>query len=532
MRGVNIIITGAKLRSVFTSTFRGRRHNLNSVSLDYIISLHSYIFGYIVVNMPISVLPPESIIAILSYLRAVDLANTYATNKSLFPALHISEAVSYQISHVYMYPMIMSPSKTDSSVAESKDSYRSEHLFIVEVKSILLSLTSPQPNNGKGYWVSSSWIANARKYYESIVLPEISKSKKIVSKKAMKIRQRRGSDALPPWPAINAEITCIHGGLALSRGSKAKRRIVDFKSWKLIRQFYPQGFEFKCPKTSECSVCTAEAEDAKSLAQELKDVVQMSSRIDRLPDTLQSLYARKSGVPAHLVAQRVAMFNEFEVFDENSRRSRGESFADSIDSTNSFSPPGDEIMAMYAAMYLDSAATSTTTHTAYPSFSTTAYAASSSSSGPGSAVPLVPGLYTILPRAWLKAWRQYIKDPTISILEPLDSTCLLCPTHNRLVIPPHLDEYLRGFRRHLLSGLGSYPGLKVELLSMDEWDALHVTMHATLSEFVISFSNDGENIVYSIDPCSSCHPIYYDPRNIRDPTKNRSNPQPIRPSLG
>lgn len=62
----------------------------------------------------------------------------------------------------------------------------------------------------------------------------------------------------------------------------------------------------------------------------------------------------------------------------------------------------------------------------------------------------------------LKEWRTVQKDtsnkPLSDIIVPLDCTCLLCPAHNRLVIPPHLDEYLLGYRKHLLSGLGSYPG--------------------------------------------------------------------------
>ena len=94
------------------------------------------------------------------------------------------------------------------------------------------ALSSPQPLSGSGYWISASWLSNAKKYYEALPMPESQDmSKKAAGKgkkaKLMKIRQRRGSDCLPPWPHMNAEITCQHGNLALSKALRAKRRVID-----------------------------------------------------------------------------------------------------------------------------------------------------------------------------------------------------------------------------------------------------------------------------------------------------------------
>ena len=66
-------------------------------------------------------------------------------------------------------------------------------------------------------------------------------------------------------------------------------------------------------------------------------------------------------------------------------------------------------------------------------------------------------MYHILPRSWLRKWRKYMKDPKAT-LPPLDNTVLLCHMHGQLIVPPHLEEYLLGARRSLLSGLGQYKG--------------------------------------------------------------------------
>lgn len=81
---------------------------------------------------------------------------------------------------------------------------------------ILAALAAPVPV--KGYWISSTWVSNAKTYFEAIHLPEIELSPKKGAKRLSKIRQRRGTDALPPWLSMNADITCCHDFLALSKG--------------------------------------------------------------------------------------------------------------------------------------------------------------------------------------------------------------------------------------------------------------------------------------------------------------------------
>jgi hypothetical protein len=42
--------------------------------------------------------------------------------------------------------------------------------------------------------------------------------RKTVNKRRSSIRERRESDVIPPWPDVNADITCEHGNLKPSKG--------------------------------------------------------------------------------------------------------------------------------------------------------------------------------------------------------------------------------------------------------------------------------------------------------------------------
>ena len=45
------------------------------------------------------------------------------------------------------------------------------------------------------------------------------------SKKGTRARLRRGSDALPPWPDMNADLLCPHGSLAITTNSNYQHYI-------------------------------------------------------------------------------------------------------------------------------------------------------------------------------------------------------------------------------------------------------------------------------------------------------------------
>ena len=123
-------------------------------------------------------------------------------------------------------------------------------------------------------------------------------------------------------------------------------------------------------------------------------------------------------------------------------------------------------------------------------------------------MPLLPGIYNLVPRYWLRSWRQYIKDPSIASFEPLDCTSLLCSAHGNLIVPPHVEEYIKGIRRNLLTNLGDYPGDLYEIVTPEEFDILRSLWEgpaASATDFTVRFFNDEDgNIEWNIDKCCQC----------------------------
>ena len=264
--------------------------------------------------MPIDMilLADEAIVLIMEYLRAVDLVSASEVSKSIFKKSLISRAVSYQLENIYT--TLSSPLKEKRILDLSPSihlglpsvEYGCDILYIYEVKAILAALGSPVPISGKGFWISSTWLSNAKKYYEALNLPEIRKSgRKCFPRKMTKIRQRRGSDALPPWPSVNADITCPHGDLALTKGLRAKKKLLDARSWFFLRKFYPYGPQYKSTCVKDCTFCLLEDDAAKMSASVKKDTGLKSRRSEFLVGPLESLSARKSGVPSHLLTQKM-----------------------------------------------------------------------------------------------------------------------------------------------------------------------------------------------------------------------------------
>lgn len=220
-----------------------------------------------------------------------------------------------------------------------------------------------------------------------------------------------------------------------------------------LRKFYPDGPEFKSSKSIECSECTRSEEQLKSAAAEKKEIEKATRKIDLMPEQLESLLTRKSGIPSALSKTRrdnlLLAADDFEVDLPQSCYYYGRQ-------------------------------------------------------------PLMPGLYNVIPKSWLKEWRHFLKDPTVSSLGPMDSTDLLCQTHGNIVIPPHVEEYLVGLRKGLLNGLGEYPGEVYEIVTAEELEALQCTIDHS-ADFSVRFCLDGENITWNMEVCNLCDPFNYAP---------------------
>jgi hypothetical protein len=65
------------------------------------------------------------------------------------------------------------------------------------------------------------------------------------------------------------------------------------------------------------------------------------------------------------------------------------------------------------------------------------------------------GLYNLVPKAWLKAWRGFTRDPGVLSPPVLDCSSMLCQAHGMLVVPAHVEDFLLGTKKTLLAGLGT-----------------------------------------------------------------------------
>ena len=499
-------------------------------------------------------IPEEAIVNILEFLRATDLAAVSEVDKTVFHRTRIQRAIRYQIHTLYPSSYAGTPLKEkrslsftdctspkgtvrlsfDSPTASQSPSCGSDvngsgglgsctlenfgcdYLYVREIKCILAAVQAPQPLTGKGYWISTSWIANAKKYFEALSLPDtnMSMSKKNSphsnSKKGhrqeskhSKIRQRRGSDALPPWPSMTVDITCTHGNLALTKGARSKKRLIDGRAWFFLRKFYPNGPQFKSTRVVECSTCTCDDEEAKATVNGKREADLRTRRSGYVSGPLEAVAVRKSGVPSHLARAgpiSAAQRNNARLLASPIHISEEQWLAMISPSSPSVAPD---------PMVSSSPQSVATDPDALLGGEFMKQRCDKKAEPTGQ--PLLPGLYNLVPKAWLKSWRQFTKDPTVTALPPLDCTCMLCHTHGHLVIPPHFEEYILGMKKSLVSGLGTYEGQIFEILSADEWDALQESLKS-LSDFSVRFCLDGDNLSWNSDVCTYCDPFNYGSR--------------------
>lgn len=342
--------------------------------------------------------------------------------------------------------------------------------------------------------------------------PMVGPTSSASKRKGNKIRRRRGSDALPPWLNINAELVCAHNGLSSHKVPTAKRRAISGKAWRLLRQYYPQGPSYPVAHVSECAVCLSMSDEAKLQAMEKRESTLQQRRAQWCPAGLQALCQRsKQGVPTERLSAAHHWYLVEDADEDGNVQWEPVLLPSSVllggatPASLSMEPPTAAVGAAGIAAGGGQLSASGTTTTAAgsraesplasapssssASFSTTAppvaplegdsdhhHTAAVVSALTDFAYPLSPGQYYLLPRDWLKQWRRYLRDtslahpPTAS--PAMECTRLLCVRHGHLMVPSHVEDYLVGIKRGLLSGLGDYVGEVVELVTLEEWETL------------------------------------------------------------
>ena len=237
-------------------------------------------------------LPHELHVNILTYLRAYELSAVQQTCRFFACRNLIRDIVQHTAEVVFPADL------TEGFITRNRKEYTFEVLRNMELLVVSRVLNRPEPTSG--YFVSKSWCRTALKWLEvQATPPETPKKQKKLSKKQVRIRDRRLSDVSPPWSNVNADILCAHSNLqhcSSGKSARSRRRVMDKQAWKVLKRLYPDSTALEV-KTGECLQCTLDDESAK-LVLESKKARETEERKRPLScSVVRGIYTRSRGVP-------------------------------------------------------------------------------------------------------------------------------------------------------------------------------------------------------------------------------------------
>jgi len=372
-------------------------------------------------------LPKEVHLNILTYLRAFDLSSLQQTCRFYNDREMITLTVQTFAKVVYPKELTdgyetapplfgIAKGRKKQGLGKVSDHHSSpsshlgyENLRDMEMLILVRILNAPEPpllesNNADDddtvhppnfyYYVSKNWCKVALRWIESqeelrraaYSTTSSTKQPRRQSRK-QRARDRRLSDAMPPWPNANQDLLCPHGDLKRcsgNRAARARRRVIDRHAWRVLRKLYPDSVPLRCKRylcdLDECLQCRIDEEiDKKNVQMERQR--QETDRKKPLDNPLiRAFYLRASrGFP-----QGYATKSEYQ---QNS------------------TVAGENLTAV-----------------------------------------LSPGTYHAIPRQWCQRWRKYIKtgaDKQLSCLPP-DAVEMMCDRHVMPLIPDHLRRFVEG----------------------------------------------------------------------------------------
>jgi len=304
--------------------------------------------------------------------------------------------------------------------------YTLGHLRSIELAVVARVLSQPEPKTG--YFVSKSWIKKTLLWLEKVNDPACqpcapaSASRKKLTKKQQRQRNRRLSDVSEPLPNANNDILCEHQNLQRSgaKAARSHRKLMDKKSWKVLRKLYPDSTQLDSV-SGECLQCLMEAETARKYDQDRIEQQKLERKRPLSNPHVRRFYTRTRGIPYHCLDE-----NQGKKTNEISSREEGREFDDNFGDDG-----GGKLSAADASYAMRKL----------------------SLSSPTPSCPLSSGTYVILPRAWCHQWRRYLKTGEGCMPLPPDSSALLCDAHKLALLPPHLEAFLRGETPQLFSSV-------------------------------------------------------------------------------
>jgi hypothetical protein len=263
--------------------------------------------------------PHDVQVNILTYLRAYDLAALQQTcnfyrNPHLVHEIvvHFAEAVypeeytkGFAQEAVSLPKKQKATGKAASMVQSKTDLYIYENLRNMEILVVARVLNSPEP--ATGFFVSKSWCKTALRWLE--VQQEPSRPQKKLSKKKQRMRDRKLSDASPPWPNANIDILCEHQNLSCcsnSKSARARRRLLDRRAWKILKKLYPDSTQLPA-EMGECIQCTMEIETTKKSEADRLEQEKLERKRPLANEHIRRFYTRRSGVPTHNISSTASL---------------------------------------------------------------------------------------------------------------------------------------------------------------------------------------------------------------------------------
>ncbi len=117
------------------------------VLLDLVQSAHCFKASDICKMGRIQLLSDESVIQVLSYLRATDLGAVAQVDKTVFGCVNVARASSFLFAHTLAKTYI-EVSRKNMELSELETS--PVVLYMLEINCILSAIASPQSSNNKG----------------------------------------------------------------------------------------------------------------------------------------------------------------------------------------------------------------------------------------------------------------------------------------------------------------------------------------------------------------------------------------------
>ena len=315
------------------------------------------------------------------------------------------------------------PSALTLAVVSTEKIYTYEMLRNMEMLVVARVLSRPEPplhERSSAFYVSKSWCRAALRWLEvqeeewkereerhraaeeakaaaaatpqkgNKKYPHPSTGKKKLSRKEQRQRERKMSDAMPPWSNINNDLVCEHGDLmrCSSKSARSRRRVMDKQAWKVLRVLYPDSIQLDASVgNTGCLVCAAEAETAKKVELDQKEEEKAERRKPLECPLVRGFYSRGSkGYPVDCLVTPQIVAQQ----------------------------------SIIGEMCLQ--------------------------------CPLKPGVYSALPRSWCHRFRKFIKTGEGAFPPAPDASEVLCDAHNFPLVPPHLESFLYGETSSLLGG--------------------------------------------------------------------------------